>query len=153
MWVPCFLFLDTVRAFQRPSFCRLAETAFPTPDPRSKFTFTFPSESSSDMKSFCKPKERSCEVLKMYLWHRFGVWLIPCPQWPCTSAERQTWKCGTWRWWWTHLGSTWWVFPPKRSLLHPAEPSPHCRYAGGYKNRKSIWYSNTMRGRIRISLK
>lgn len=50
--LPCFLFRDMVRDFHRPSLCRLADDALPTPEPRSKFTFTLPSDSSRDMKSF-----------------------------------------------------------------------------------------------------
>lgn len=52
--IPCFLLRDTVRDFQRPSLWRLADVALPTPEPRSKLTFTLPSEISKDMKSFCR---------------------------------------------------------------------------------------------------
>lgn len=65
--LPCFLFRDTVRDFQRPSLCLLADTALPTPDPRSKLTFTLPSESSRDMKSFCGEERQ--ERLGAELWH------------------------------------------------------------------------------------
>lgn len=51
-YLPCFLFRDMVRDFHRPSLCRLADVALPTPEPRSKLTLTLPSDSSRDMKSF-----------------------------------------------------------------------------------------------------
>lgn len=50
--LPCFLFRDMVRDFHRPSLCRLADFALPTPEPRSKLTFALPSDSSRDIKSF-----------------------------------------------------------------------------------------------------
>lgn len=45
-----------VMDFQLPSLWRLVDMALPTPEPRSKFTFTLPSDSSRDKKSFCRQK-------------------------------------------------------------------------------------------------
>lgn len=60
--LPCFLFRDMVRDFQRPSLCRFADFALPTPEPRSKFTFTAPSDSSRDIKSFYRGSHRDAAM-------------------------------------------------------------------------------------------
>lgn len=57
--VLCFLFLAMVMDFQLPSLWRLVDMALPTPEPRSKFTFTLPSDSSRDKKSFCRQKNHN----------------------------------------------------------------------------------------------
>lgn len=63
---------------------------------------------------------------------------IPCLQWPYTWAELLRRKCGTWRWWQKHLGSTWWVVPLQRSHPHPAGLSPQYQNVGDYKDTQQM---------------